>query len=245
MKNFSVADRGESLADQVYRQLATGILEGRYSPGERVNIRSLAEAIGVSQTPVREAITRLLSEGVLCTVGRAIEVPQVDAKDLEELFRLRLMLEGELAERAAPHVKQEMMETASKIQEELDEAIAKRDFKRSLQLNVQFHFSLYRAARQPITLQLVEKLWLLIGPSMNMMYPALASMRSTRHTGVLDAMRTKNASELRKAIEADIHTAQASMQSLQSILEAQALATADHAVAVRRPVGRPRKIMGA
>lgn len=204
---FAPAERGESLPDQVYQQLASGILEGRYSPGQRVNIRVLAQAMGVSPTPVREALARLISEGVLRMGNRAIEVPLVDSENFDEIFRLRLALEGELAERAAAAMTPEVLAQAERIQDEMDQALAAQDYKRGLRMNVEFHFTIYRAARQPITTQLVEKLWLLVGPTMNLMYPALATPRSPRHRSILEAMHAGNATRLRRAVEEDIITA--------------------------------------
>ncbi len=238
---FSVANRGESLADQVYRQLAAGLLEGQYSPGQRVNMRALAEAMGVSQTPVREALTRLISEGVLRNGSRAIEVPLVDSANFEEIFRLRLMLEGDLAERAAPRLTPALLADQVRIQDQFDRAMEARDFKLGLKLNVAFHFALYRAAGQDISLQLVEKLWLLIGPSMNLMYPALASGRSPRHARILQAMHTGKPGPLRKAVEDDINTAREKIFDLLPVIEARILAQTSPAPVVRRPVGRPRK----
>lgn len=242
MQDFMPASRGESLADQVYRQLAAGILEGRYSPGQRVNLRALAQATGVSQTPVREALARLISEGVLRTGNRAIEVPLVDRGNFEEMFRLRLMLEGDLAEQAAGHITADLISEVEDVQEQMEAAMQAMDYKLGLRLNVKFHFTIYRAANQPISLQFVEKLWLLIGPSMNLMYPSLATGRSPRHNSILDAMKSGNAARLRRAVEEDIITAREKILSLlpdSGTSPAKALTEADSAP---RRVGRPRKL---
>ena len=68
--------RGESLAEQVYRQLSLAILAGSFAPKERITIRRLAEELSVSATPAREAVLRLVSDGVLQVTERnAIVVP--------------------------------------------------------------------------------------------------------------------------------------------------------------------------
>lgn len=239
--DYAIADRGESLVDQVYRQLASGLLEGRYSPGQRINMRALAEAMGVSQTPVREALTRLLSEKVLRMSGRAIEVPLIEQAHFEEIFRLRQLLEGDLAERAALLLTPEALDEQEKTQEQFDRAIEQQDFKQGLKLNVQFHFTLYHAAQQPISVQLIERLWLLVGPSMNLMYPSLATTRSVRHASIIEAMRSGNPRLLRHAVEDDIRTAQEKILTLLPEMEARILAENTPPPAVRRPVGRPRK----
>lgn len=246
MSDYERAERGESLADQVYRQLATGFLEGRYSPGQRLNIRALAQAVGVSQTPVREALARLTSEGVLRIGNRAIEVPLVDGESFDEIFRLRLSLEGDLAERAAGSITPELLEEEERTQAAMDAAMAAEDFKSGLSLNVRFHFNLYRAACQPITLQLVEKLWLLIGPTMSLMYPALASARSPRHANILEALKSGNAARVRRSVEEDIITAREKILVLiQEMQSAASKVEVVEAEVPRRPVGRPRKVQVA
>lgn len=241
---FSVADRGESLVDQVYRQLAAGLLEGRYSPGQRINMRALAAAMEVSQTPVREALTRLLSEKVLVMSGRAIEVPLIEQAHFEEIFRLRLLLEGDLAERAAPLLTPAILTEQERTQEEFDQAIERQDFKLGLKLNVQFHFAIYHAALQPISVQLIERLWLLVGPSMNLMYPALATTRSVRHASILDAMRSGSPQQLRRAVEYDIQTAREKILALLPAMQERLATKMASPPVVRRPVGRPRKDSG-
>jgi GntR family transcriptional regulator, colanic acid and biofilm gene transcriptional regulator len=241
MTEYVLAERAVSLAEQVYQQLASGILEGRYSPGQRLNIRALAEATGVSQTPVREALARLTAEGVLRMGTRSIEVPLVSSDNFEEIFRLRLALEGDLAERAASSLTSELIAAQERIQSVMDTAMAQQDFKEGLRQNVRFHFNLYRAAEQPITLQLVEKLWLLTGPSMNLLYPSLATARSPRHSSILDAMRAGNAARLRRAVEEDIITAREKILDLLRERDHKALQSVA-VLAPRRPVGRPRKL---
>lgn len=247
MDDFSIAARGESLTDQVYRQLTAGILEGRYSPGQRVNMRALAEATGVSQTPVREALSRLISEGVLRVVNRSIEVPLIERQNFDEIFRLRLMLEGQLAEAAAPRLTEEAISGIEDIQTQFEAAMASSDFKTGLRLNVKFHFAIYSAAQETITLQLVERLWLLVGPTMNLLYPALALANpgTGRHRGILTAARSGDPARLRRAVEEDLITAREKMLAVleeQSAIDAVAARVAEDPLTVRRRAGRPRKI---
>lgn len=216
MHEFSVASRGESLTDQVYRQLTTGILEGRYSPGQRINIRELAAATGVSQTPVREALSRLISEGVLRAENRSIEVPLIERTAFPEIFRLRLMLEGDLAEGAAAHLAGEKVREIEKIQDNFEAAMGVKDYKQVLRYNFQFHFAIYRAAMRPIETQIVERLWLLVGPTMNLMYPSFDTQRTgvPRHQAVLHAMRLADPARLRVAVEQDVIAARDKIYSI-------------------------------
>jgi DNA-binding GntR family transcriptional regulator len=213
MNEYSIADRGVSLTDQVYRQLTEGFRSGWYSPGQRINIRSLAEAIGVSQTPVREAISRFISEGVLKLENRAIEVPLISSENFEELFDLRLNLEGRLAESAAAKIDDPSIDKLEQIQDAFEGWMEKKNYKEVLHTNVAFHFTIYRSAGLPLSVQLVERLWLLVGPTMNLAYPALdtAVTGIRRHRRIIDSVRSRNAAGLRAAVEADILAAKETM----------------------------------
>lgn len=93
-------------AEQAYRVIREGILEGRYAPGERLPEESLAAEIGVSRTPVREALRRLHGDGFVEFVpNHGAHVVAWTAKELDEMFELRAMLEGYGASLAAKQVR--------------------------------------------------------------------------------------------------------------------------------------------
>ncbi|MEM7668210.1 MAG: GntR family transcriptional regulator, partial [Pseudomonadota bacterium] len=87
--------------ERVYRQLRTSILHGAVAPGEALTLRGIAEGLGVSMTPAREAVRRLVAERALeMTASGRVIAPCPDAARLDELFQARLLLEPELARRA-------------------------------------------------------------------------------------------------------------------------------------------------
>lgn len=206
VSEFSIADRGVSLADQVYRQVAEGLHSGAYSPGDRINIRALAQAMCVSQTPVREAVSRFISEGVLTLENRAIEVPLLARQYVDELFDLRLNLEGLLTEVAVRKLTDVQLIELERIQLEFEAAMERKAYKQVLRGNVAFHFGLYRLAELPLTIRLVERLWLLLGPTMNLAYPALdtAVTGARRHRKVINALRARDEVGARHAVQEDI-----------------------------------------
>ncbi len=92
-------------ADRVYDTLRQGILDGRYAPGTRLGEADLADSLGVSRTPVREALRRLGSEGLLATLpNKGARVRTWTAGELGDIFDLRALLEGHAAARAATRV---------------------------------------------------------------------------------------------------------------------------------------------
>jgi len=92
----------ETLGDRVAGELRALLMAGKLAPGEKLSLRKVAEAIGVSMMPVREAISRLAADGALEVLpGRAVRVPIMSLSQFRELTRIRLVLEGYAAEEAA------------------------------------------------------------------------------------------------------------------------------------------------
>src|SRR5260370_10683225 len=85
---------GPSLADQAYAALREGITSGRFAPGQTLTERALAGELGVSPTPVREAISRLEPERLLEPAGRALTVPSPGVDPLRGLMRIEAALPG-------------------------------------------------------------------------------------------------------------------------------------------------------
>ena len=88
-------DRPRPLSDQVYLTLREHLYSGQVPSGHPLQEAALAAQLGVSRTPVREALARLASEGLLDTFGRSFIVPALSENDIEEIYELRLLLEPE------------------------------------------------------------------------------------------------------------------------------------------------------
>lgn len=90
------------LSDQAYAYLEAEILSGRWRPGARFSLRSLAEVLDMSIQPVRDAVSRLVALSALeATAGRSVRVPRVTRETADELWAMRLLLESEVASMAA------------------------------------------------------------------------------------------------------------------------------------------------
>lgn len=133
-------DRPAGLADRVYNQLRDNIGSHQIRPGERLQEVSLAAQLGVSRTPVREALARLESEGMIVVEGRGFVVPELTDADIEEIYQLRFLLEPAAARIAVAEVTgpADLASMASAI----DDAAAaekKGDFRAFLEANGRFH----------------------------------------------------------------------------------------------------------
>jgi DNA-binding GntR family transcriptional regulator len=216
---YESAKRGGLLVDQVHDQVCHAILSGNYAPAERVNIRRLASGMAVSVTPVREALSRLISDGILCTnEKRAVLVPKLQVAEVDEIFHIRRLLEGDLAKTAAGHMRDEDIEFLAQTQTLFLDALATRNYRDVLKYNSQFHFRIYERAGMYVTFRIVENLWLRIGPTLHFMYPILARDRSGNHSheNIIDKARRHDGAALRAAVLEDL---QNSLSALHQYLE--------------------------
>jgi DNA-binding GntR family transcriptional regulator len=197
--------RGE-LQDRVVDQLRRGLMIGAFVPGQTISLRRLADDLGTSSMPVREAINQLVAANALEMLpNRTVCVPRMTPARFEELSRVRQALEGMAAEMACRHATPQLAKRLEKINGELQRAIRERSIVQCLAKNQEFHFTLYEAANSEVLLPLIEPLWLMAGP---IMYFSLISpdmpWDASAHNDVLDALKARDAAAARRAIERDI-----------------------------------------
>ena len=133
-------ERPAGLADRVYNQLRDNIGSHQIRPGERLQEVGLAAQLGVSRTPVREALARLESEGMIVVEGRGFVVPELTDADIEEIYQLRFLLEPAAAKSAVGEVGS-AADLAS-MSAAIDDAVTAEktgDFRSFLEANSRFH----------------------------------------------------------------------------------------------------------
>jgi DNA-binding GntR family transcriptional regulator len=143
--------RRETAADVAYRSLRADILVGRLAQGARLTEANLAEALGISRTPVREALKRLVLEGfVERETGFGARVATFPEDELEQIFQIRLMLESYAARRAARFASAEETAGLRALADEMTACTPPRadaDFQRLAAANERFHKGIMQAAR--------------------------------------------------------------------------------------------------
>jgi DNA-binding GntR family transcriptional regulator len=207
----------QTLSADVYEQFKELLVNGRMMPGEQVSLRGMAEALGVSVMPVREAVQRLTAEQALeLTPNRTLRVPQMSVSQFREITSIRKNLEGLAAATAAEcltedDTRQIVLWHDSFIGEMENEV---PDGARLISLNKELHFAIYRGARMPVMMQLIEALWLRIGPILNYDMrsgPLRVNQRTstalTHHTSMVESIRRRDVEGARRALEADIQSA--------------------------------------
>jgi DNA-binding GntR family transcriptional regulator len=203
--NAEKADE-ESLNASVYAELRERLVTGRMAPGHELSTRTLAAELGVSQTPVRDALSRLAAEGAVSIRSkRRIRVPHMTQDRFDDLLRCRLMLEPEAAVLALPHIDAGRIAHLRAVDAAIDAAIAGGDADAYMRANHDFHFTLYGAQPGATLLQLIETLWLQFGPFMRYAYDNVVSANlNDSHQAAIRAIDENDAEALRAAIARDI-----------------------------------------
>jgi len=200
-------DDGQSLLhDRVHDELRWRLITGKIVPGLGLSTRGLAQELGVSPMPVREALGRLAAEGAVeIRQKRRIQVPPMTAQRFDDLLRCRLLLEPEAARQALPHIDAEALRRLRAMDDRLDKCLHNGDVTGYMEANFQFHFTLYRAQPGAILTRLIEALWLQFGPFMRVVYGRFGTHNlQDQHELALAAIAEQDAEGLAKAISADI-----------------------------------------
>lgn len=196
-----------SLRQQVYESVRDALTAGRFAPGQKLTFRTVASALGVSLTPVREAMRRLVAEGAFeMQPSRSVRVPLMTRDKLMELCAIRVALEGLAAAEAAGKATRSEIAALRRIAREVAAARSAGDSVTDRQKIREFHFAVYEAARLPTLLRLIEGLWLQTGPYMNLLFPEfIASSRGpAARERIIRALQERDAAAARREMETDI-----------------------------------------
>lgn len=205
----------QTLQARVYEELRGALTRGTFAPGESVSIRQLAKDMGTSPMPVREAVHRLVSERALeMRSARSLRVPELTREKFQDLTSVRCLVEPEAAGMAATRVSQEQLEVLDRENRRLMRAVKKVNLQEMLEANRAFHFTIYEAAGSPILLQVIESLWLQIGPYLQALFhrykERMESLPTERVSEeLLSAIQKGNAARAKKIRERDIRASAA------------------------------------
>jgi len=190
----------------VYRGLRTRIMHGDMAPGQALTLRGIGKEFGVSMTPAREAVRRLVAEGALTlsSSGR-VSTPELSNDRIEELAALRSLIEVELASRALPRAHLALIERLQTINASVSEMVVKQDAVGYIRTNLEFHRTLYLRAQAPAMLAMAETVWLQLGPTMRRLYGRLQRKEPPHnHRLILAALRAGDEPGLRLAVRTDV-----------------------------------------
>ncbi|MCX7708641.1 MAG: GntR family transcriptional regulator [Clostridia bacterium] len=137
-----------SLRGKVFQQLQNDILNGKYQPGESLVETKLSEELGVSRTPIREAIRQLELEGLVQSFpNKGVIVTGISAQDIEDIYTIRMMIEGLAARWAAEKITPEELEELKEAVDLEEFYTSKNDTDHLLLFDSRFHESIFKASK--------------------------------------------------------------------------------------------------
>ena len=212
-----------TLYERVYEELRSAIMSARFAPGETLTIRGLAQQLGTSVMPAREALRRLATEGAIEVLpNRSIRIPLMNRSRLDEICSIRLLLEGEAATLAAEKATAAELAAIEALNHEFIAQAKLNAVAKMLHANQRFHFAIYSAARSPTLLSLIGMLWLQTGPwLMEPLRRTLDRGESRSYIGVsvahhrelIDGLASRDSARAALAVQADIRDAAAQFRA--------------------------------
>ncbi|MGC5778482.1 GntR family transcriptional regulator [Methylobacterium sp. NFXW15] len=201
-----------TLADTAYDALSDLLASGRLAPGDRLSLRQTAAALGVSVMPVREAVSRLASDGALeVAPNRALRVPVLGAEAFRALAETRMAVEGLAAARAAERRSQADLAAICRAEAAFRSLASspQPDGARAVALNRDLHFAIYAACGLEPLREIIARLWLKAGPVLNLDLRAhperlQQGFAVRRHAEAVAAIEARDGTAASVAIAADI-----------------------------------------
>lgn len=210
-----------TLGERVHAELRDLLMGGELAPGQKMSLRSVAETLGVSMMPVREAVARLVADQSLEVLpNRAVRVPLMTRARFRELTAVRIAIEGFAAEQAAAKRAATDIAAMHRFEEAfLTEARSpKPRAAKAVRANKELHFAVYRATGLPTLVGIIEGLWLKIGPVLNLdLKLSPERLRSggaaQHHRRLVAAVEAGDGAGARDALVADIAGAASFIES--------------------------------
>jgi DNA-binding GntR family transcriptional regulator len=211
--HISLPQGHQPLADAVFESLRQAIIDGRLSAGQWLRQETLASEMGVSQMPVREALKRLVGEGLAVRIPyHGVKVAEFSAQDIVDICTSRLVLEGLAARFAAPLVTDQDLDYLRRNLEEASQYTAQHQMSKRREMNGSFHMTISRASGRQYLARLINALWSWF-PSV-MLYegmfrqeaflPARLEREMKEHWAILAALEKRDPDEAEKATRSHI-----------------------------------------
>lgn len=147
------------LRDVVFNTLRDAILKGDFAPGERLMEKQLAERLGVSRTPIREAIRKLELEGLVMMMPRkGAEVASVTGKDISDVLEVRATLEALAVKLACKKMSEQDFEELVTVNEAFKKAAMEKDVKTLIEKDIEFHDVIFHSSNNDKLIQIINNL---------------------------------------------------------------------------------------
>jgi DNA-binding GntR family transcriptional regulator len=196
-----------SLKEEVLSRVKEFIMKGRYVPGQRIVIDTLAKELGVSVTPVREALHHLAAEGLVSVEPRkGFTVKKWEPKEIEDLLYLRMYLEKLATRLFIERASERDIEELSMIVKQMDSAVQSSDLEALTMFNSQFHNKIVQGSGNEELHKIMESLSAKLHRVriLSLSYPGRMEQSCIEHKAIFDAIKERNVISAEKAVEEHI-----------------------------------------
>jgi DNA-binding GntR family transcriptional regulator len=160
MRDFKIKiEEPKLLSEDIAESIKTAIIKGKFRPGEKISEGELAESMGISRTPLREAFRKLENEGFIEIIPRkGAVVTEIDADETYHLYEIKSTLEGLAARLACVNMQDKDLDKLGKINKELRELIDKNDFEAFYKAHTRFHEGFVKLSGNRRLIQIISNL---------------------------------------------------------------------------------------
>lgn len=203
-------DRG-SLGAKAFLILRDKILNEEYTKGQKLNEVTLAKALEISRTPIREALKQLELEGLVQSIpNKGVYVIGFSPRDIDDMFEIRLALEGLAIQLAIERMDDEHLKVIKEVYTTMEFYTQIDDAKKVSELNIQFHDSIYQATQSKYFAQLLKDInyYVSVTSRHSILRPQRLDTAIVEHKAILDAIISKDKTLAKKMIKRHIRATQ-------------------------------------
>ena len=205
-----------------YEILKRKIVNGEFQPGDKITISNIARQIQISDIPVREALQRLESDGLVKNTPHiGFKVTEPEFEKYTDVFAVRQLLEGEAAALAAQNMTDEKLEELGSLIKELEIATDAGEMDKLTKLNYQFHHLVYSSCGNPLLVKLVEQVWSIYPRTRSIfkIIPQRAAAVHPEHVQIYEAIKNRDPKGARDALLAHKQRSYDLLVNYQDVLE--------------------------
>lgn len=187
----------KSAKESAFNQLQQWIIDGTLLPGEKLNDKELAEALGVSRTPIRESLQLLEAQGfVKMYPGKSTQVTEVEQESMTALLPPLAALQALAAELAIPHVTEEIISLLEQTNEQFAEAVRSQNYFNALKIDEAFHQIIVDTANNPYIVNMIPSLQSHVRRLFFHNSIILTEKSIGEHAAIIDCLKERNASHV-------------------------------------------------
>lgn len=203
MDLFDQKKENKSLTSLIFDKIREDILNGRYTSGDKLVEIKLADELGVSRTPVREALKQLELDGLVDNIpNRGVVVKGISREDIGDILTIRLCIEGLVGHWAALRITDEEIKELDEIYDLMEFYTIKEDVTKLFELNSKFHETLYQATKSRYLEGVLNDFQLFIKSARNSSLKSDGRIHEAlaEHKAILEALRIRDDKAAREAL---------------------------------------------